>query len=138
MDWIVALIQKYRSVISYLFFGVLTTLVNLAVYYLCYHLWELGNDLSVVIAWVLAVLFAFFTNKPFVFESHDWSPKVLLPEAGSFFGCRLGSGVLELVLMHVTVEMLGWPGMLMKLLVNIIVVILNYVASKVLVFRKKN
>ena len=64
--------------------------------------------------------------------------KVLLPEAGSFFGCRLGSGVLELVLMHVTVEMLGWPGMLMKLLVNIIVVILNYVASKVLVFRKKN
>lgn len=133
-----ALILKYRSIISYLVFGVLTTLVNLVVYYLCYHLWGVGNDISVVIAWVLAVLFAFFTNKPFVFESYDWSPKVLLPEAGSFFGCRLGSGMLELVLMHVTVEMLGWPGMLMKLLVNIIVVILNYVASKVLVFRKKN
>ena len=69
-----ALILKYRSIISYLVFGVLTTLVNLVVYYLCYHLWGVGNDISVVIAWVLAVLFAFFTNKPFVFESHDWSP----------------------------------------------------------------
>ena len=90
-----------------------------------------------MIAWVIAVLTAFLTNKPFVFGSHDWSPKVLLPEAGSFFGCRLGSGLVELVLMHITVEMLGLPGMLMKLLVNVIVVILNYVASNLLVFRKK-
>ena len=83
------------------------------------------------------MLTAFLTNKPFVFGSHDWSMKVLLPEAGSFFGCRLGSGLVELLLMHITVEMLGWPGMLMKLLVNVIVVILNYVASKLLVFRNK-
>ena len=137
MDKIIQLVKKYWSIISYLFFGVVTTVVNMVVYYLCYHLWGISSDLSTVIAWVLAVLTAFLTNKPFVFGSHDWSPKVLLPEAGSFFGCRLGSGILELVLMHITVEMLGWPGMLMKLLVNVIVVILNYVASKLLVFRKK-
>ena len=137
MDKIIQLVKKYWSIISYLFFGVVTTVVNVVVYYLCYHLWGISSDLSSVIAWVLAVLTAFLTNKPFVFGSHDWSPKVLLPEAGSFFGCRLGSGLVELVLMHITVEMLGLPGMLMKLLVNVIVVILNYVASKLLVFRKK-
>ena len=136
MDKLIQLVKKYWSVISYLFFGVVTTVVNMVVYYLCYHLWGVSSDLSTVIAWVLSVLTAFLTNKPFVFGSHDWSMKVLMPEAGSFFGCRLGSGILELVLMHITVEMLGWPGMLMKLLVNVIVVILNYVASKLLVFRK--
>ena len=137
MDKIIQLVKKYWSIISYLFFGVVTTVVNMVVYYLCYHLWGISSDLSTVIAWVIAVLTAFLTNKPFVFGSHDWSPKVLLPEAGSFFGCRLGSGLVELVLMHITVEMLGVPGMLMKLLVNVIVVILNYVASNLLVFRKK-
>ena len=137
MDKIIQLVKKYWSIISYLFFGVVTTVVNMVVYYLCYHLWGLSSDLSTVIAWVIAVLTAFLTNKPFVFGSHDWSPKVLLPETGSFFGCRLGSGLVELVLMHITVEMLGLPGMLMKLLVNVIVVILNSVASNLLVFRKK-
>ena len=137
MEKIIQLVKKYWSIVSYVFFGAVTTVVNLVVYYICYHMVGLNSDLSTVIAWVLAVLTAFLTNKPFVFGSHDWSMKVLLPEAGSFFGCRLGSGLVELVLMHVTVEMLGWPGMLMKLLVNVIVMILNYVASKLLVFRKK-
>lgn len=137
MEKIIRLVKKYWSIISYLFFGAVTTVVNMVVYYLCYHVFGMSSDLSTVLAWVLAVLTAFLTNKPFVFGSHDWSPKVLLPEAGSFFGCRLGSGLVELVIMHVTVEMLGLPGMLMKLLVNVIVVILNYVASKLLVFRKK-
>jgi putative flippase GtrA len=137
MEKIIQLVKKYWSIVSYVFFGAVTTVVNLVVYYICYHMAGLNSDLSTVIAWVLAVLTAFLTNKPFVFGSHDWSMKVLLPEAGSFFGCRLGSGLVELVLMHVTVEMLGWPGMLMKLLVNVIVMILNYVASKLLVFRNK-
>ena len=137
MEKLLALLRQYRSILTYVFFGVVTTLVNMAVYYVCYHPLGLSSDLGTIIAWVIAVLTAFLTNKPFVFESHDWSPKVLLPEAASFFGCRLGSGVVELVLMHVTVEMLGLPGMVMKLLVNVLVVILNYVASKLLVFRKK-
>ena len=116
MERIVQLIKQYWSILSYLFFGVVTTAVNMAVYYVCYHLCGLSSDGSTIIAWVIAVLTAFLTNKPFVFGSHDWSMKVLLPEAGSFFGCRLGSGLVELLLMHITVEMLGWPGMLMKLL----------------------
>lgn len=131
------LLQKYREPILYMVFGAVTTLVNLAVYFLCYNLWGIHNDISVILAWFFSILVAFLTNKPFVFESHDWSRAVLLPEAAGFFGCRAGSGVLELVLMHVTVEMMKLPGMLMKFLVNILVIIINYVGSKLLVFRKK-
>ena len=130
--------KKYRDIVAYLFFGAVTTLINLAVYYLCYEIMSIPNTPSVIIAWVIAVLAAFLTNKPFVFRSHDWSMRVLLPEAGSFLSCRIGTGILELVLMYLTVDLLHWNGMLMKLLVNIIVIILNYVGSKLLVFRNKS
>ena len=89
-----------------------------------------------MIAWVAAVIFAFLTNKPFVFKSHDWSPKVLIPELAGFLGCRIGSGVLETVLIFVTVDWLGWNGNWMKLFTSVLVVVLNYVGSKLLVFRK--
>lgn len=131
------LLDKYRSVIAYVFFGGVTTVVNLAAYYLCYHLFSIPNTPSVVISWILAVLVAFLTNKPFVFESHDWSLSVLLPEISSFFGCRAGTGVVELIFMHITVDIMDFSGMLMKLLINILVIILNYVGSKLLVFRNK-
>jgi putative flippase GtrA len=137
MESLLRLLRKYKHMVAYVLFGAVTTAANLIVYYLCYNLMGMGSDLSVVLAWVAAVLVAFLTNKPFVFESHDWSPKVLFPEAFHFFGCRLGTGILELVLMHVTVEVLGLPGLLMKLLVNVLVIVINYVASKLLVFRNK-
>ena len=138
MKEIFFLLKKYRDIVAYLFFGAVTTLINLAVYYLCYEIMSIPNTPSVIIAWVIAVLAAFLTNKPFVFRSHDWSMRVLLPEAGSFLSCRIGTGILELVLMYLTVDLLHWNGMLMKLLVNIIVIILNYAGSKLLVFRNKS
>ena len=123
--------------IAYLFFGVLTTAVNVVSYHILYNMLQVANDPSTLIAWVLAVLFAFFTNKPFVFRSHDWSRKVLLQEARDFFACRIGTGVLEFVLMHIFVTRLLFNGLMMKLLVNILVIILNYVGSKFLVFKKR-
>lgn len=137
MKKLIDLWGQYRDVIAYLFFGVLTTAVNVISYHILYNVIAIGNDPSTVIAWILAVLFAFFTNKPFVFRSHDWSRKVLLPEARDFFACRIGTGVLEFILMHIFVTRLGFNGVMMKLLVNILVVILNYVGSKFLVFKKK-
>lgn len=137
MKKLMALLLRYRDIIAYLFFGGVTTLTNLVAYYLLYQVWAIANVPSVVIAWIIAVLVAFLTNKPFVFRSHDWSPRVLFPEIASFLGCRVGTGVLELVLMYLTVDLLHWHGMLMKLLVNILVIILNYAGSKLLVFRKK-
>ena len=136
MQNIKKLIVKYWDILSYLFFGGLTTLVNFLVYIPCYNWLELSATVSNVIAWVVAVAFAYLTNKPFVFRSHDWSWRTVGPELTKFVGCRIGSGLLETAIIFVTVDLLSWNGNWMKLATSVIVVILNYFASKLLVFRK--
>jgi len=130
------LIVKYWDILVYLVFGVLTTVVNYLVYM---PLLSMGFSASVsnVIAWVAAVAFAYLTNKPFVFRSYDWSAKTVIPELTKFVGCRVGSGVLETVILMVTVDILGWNGFVWKLVTSVLVVVLNYIGSKLLVFTKK-
>lgn len=130
------LIEKYWDILSYLFFGVLTTAVNYVVYLPCYNLLGLSAAVSNAIAWVFAVAFAYLTNKPFVFKSYDWSLKTVLPELTKFVACRVGSGVMETLILLVTVDWLGWDGNLMKLITSVLVVVVNYVGSKLLVFKK--
>ena len=136
MEWLKAMVEKHRDVLLYLFFGVLTTVVNYVVYLPCYNVLGLSGSVSNVIAWVGAVAFAYVTNKPFVFRSHDWSEKTVIPELTKFVGCRIGSGALETAIILVTVDWLGWNGNAMKLLTSVLVVVLNYIGSKLLVFRK--
>lgn len=130
------LIKKHWDLITYLVFGVLTTVVNYLVYLPCYNWLGLGAAVSNGIAWVVSVAFAFLTNKPFVFRSHDWSMKVVLPELGKFLACRVGSGLLETGILLVTVDLMRWNGNVMKLITSVLVVLLNYVGSKLLVFKK--
>ena len=137
MKKLFALLKKHEEVISYLFFGGLTTLVNYIVYLPCYNLLHLSGAVSNAVAWVAAVAFAYLTNKPFVFKSHDWSAKTVIPELTKFVSCRIGSGLLETAIIFVLVDWLGLDGNVTKLATSVLVVILNYVASKMLVFRKK-
>lgn len=137
MDPIKRLLHKHRDVLLYLIFGVLTTLVNFLVYYPLYHFLNLPAFFSNIVAWIVAVAFAFVTNKPFVFGSHDWSWKVLIPELGKFVTSRLLSGALETLWIAVTVDILLWHAMGMKVIASIGVVIFNYVASRWFVFKKK-
>lgn len=130
------LLKKYGDILSYLFFGVLTTVVNYIVYLPCYNLLGLSAALSNAVAWVFAVAFAYLTNKPFVFKSYDWSAKTVLPELAKFIGCRIGSGAAETLILFVSVDVLGWNGNLWKLLTSVLLVVLNYVGSKLLVFTK--
>ena len=131
-----ALIRRYYDVLAYLFFGGLTTAVNYVVYLPCYNWLGFSAAVSNVIAWVAAVAFAYLTNKPFVFKSHDWSMKTVLPELTKFVACRIGSGVMETAILLVCVDWLGWDGNAMKLITSVLVVVVNYVGSKLLVFRK--
>ncbi|MBS5666951.1 MAG: GtrA family protein [Firmicutes bacterium] len=131
-----ALVMKHWDMVSYLFFGVLTTVVNYLVYLPLYNLLGISAAFSNIIAWVAAVAFAYVTNKPFVFKSHDWSMETVLPELGKFVGCRAASGGLETALVFLTVDVCGWDGNVWKLIISVVVVILNYVSSKLLVFRK--
>lgn len=130
--------EKYRDILAYLFFGTLTTLVNYLVYFPLYNWMRLPATASNVIAWVFAVAFAYLTNKPFVFKSHDWSVKTVMPELTKFIGCRIGSGIFETAIIWLTVDKLLWNGNLMKIFISVIVVILNYIGSKWLVFVKKD
>lgn len=130
------IITKYASVLSYLFFGVLTTVVNYLVYLPCYNGLGLSAAVSNGLAWAAAVIFAYLTNKPFVFKSFDWSMNTVIPELTKFVGCRVASGVAETAILLLTVDMLGWNGNIWKLVTSVLVVIVNYAASKLLVFRK--
>lgn len=129
------LIQKYEKLLAYLVFGVLTTLVNYLVYLPCYNCFGLSSAASNAVAWAASVAFAFVTNKPFVYKSRDWSAKTLLPELGKFVGCRLGSGLLETLALFVAVDCLAGNGNIWKLAVSVLVVVLNYLSGKLVVFR---
>lgn len=137
MKTIRELFNKYYDIIAYLFFGVLTTVVYYLVY-LPFHYWlGISATVSTLIAWVISVTFAFLTNKPFVFRSRDWSKKTLLPEIWNFVVCRVGSGLLDLGLTFVTIDLLKWDSIFIKLSISVLVVILNYVGSKLFVFKKQ-
>lgn len=131
-----ALVRAHRDIVSYLFFGVLTTIVNYMIYLPVYNLLGLSAAVSNMLSWVAAVAFAYLTNKPFVFKSHDWSAKVVIPELTKFVSCRIASGAMETVILFLAVDCLGWNGNIWKLITQVLVVIMNYLASKLLVFRK--
>lgn len=121
-----------RHVVAYLVFGVLTTAVNVASYAL---LEGLGTAAATVAAWALAVAFAFVTNKLWVFSSPSWDAATVRRELASFVACRLATGALDLAVMLVAVDLAGLPGAPVKLASNVLVVVLNYVASRLVIFR---
>lgn len=129
--------EKYKDVIPYLFFGICTTVVNVASYWICAHLLNLGIMTSTITAWILAVLFAYFTNRKWVFHSEAQGIKRVLKEVVSFFSCRLLTGVVDWSCMFVLVDLLLWNDVFVKVAANILVIILNYVASKMIIFKKR-
>lgn len=135
MNQLRKLLNKYRDILLYLVFGVLTTIVNYIVFFPCCYV-GIPASASNILAWVVSVLFAYLTNKPFVFRSRDWSVKTVIPEAAKFFGCRIGSGAFESAVLLVTVDLLHWNSVVWKIITSVIVVVLNYVGSKLVVFRK--
>lgn len=148
MDKIMKLLKRYREVIMYLIFGVATTLVNWITTYLLQRVCGLSGEgwqftLTNAVAWVVAVLFAFFTNKKFVFESKTVGAKAYFTEMGKFFGARVATGVIEIVLptalvkMGLTQSLFDFKSFWAKAVTSVIVIILNYVFSKLFVFRKK-
>lgn len=130
-----SLFIKYKEALLYLFFGALTTLVNIVTYYLFFDLLNVTNVISTVVAQFFAIIFAYVTNKMWVFNSKSWQLKTISFEIFSFFGCRLTSAAFDVIFMWVSVDILSlWP-ILMKVVANVIVVVLNYFASKLLIFK---
>jgi putative flippase GtrA len=139
-----------KEIISYLIFGVLTTLVNFVTYSLLIKLVFNGNPsdsqitISNGIAWVVAVIFAFFTNKLLVFESKSFEAKLFIKEFISFVGARVITGLMEtffptwLIKLGLDQTIFGVKGLLAKIVVAIVVIILNYIFSKLIAFKNKS
>ncbi len=125
-----------RETILYLVFGVLTTLVDWLVYPVMRHF---GHTVAVsqFIAWAAAVLFAFVTNKSLVFQSYSLSIPVVVREFVSFVACRAFSGAVTIAGMVVLVDFLHFNEWLSKAAVSVMSLVLNYVFSKLFIFRKK-
>ena len=136
-----------RETVTYLIFGVLTTGVNYLVFFVLNYLF--GEDLALLhnaAAFAAAVLFAFVPNKLWVFESKSWQPAVALREFGAFVGARLTSFGIEELLLWAAKDLLhagrylilGLSGLsIAKILISVLTVILNYIFSKLLVFKKR-
>ena len=134
---VLELMKKYQSFLAYAVFGVLTTVVNIVTYSICYNSIGISNILSNVFAWVLAVAFAYVTNKLWVFDSKSWAWNVLKREIPAFISCRLATGMMDIVIMYICVDVMSRHAMLMKIISNVLVIILNYVFSKLIIFKKK-
>jgi len=125
-----------KETISYLIFGVLTTIVNYVVFEICQFA-KIHYLIGTGIAWVLAVMFAYITNKLFVFESKSWKKEVIVKELTSFVACRAISGLFDLGFMALAVELLSMNKSIAKLVSNVFVVIANYIFSKLFIFKKQ-
>lgn len=135
-------LKKHKEIILYVIFGGLTTVVNWVTYSLFVSFCSI--TVSNVFAWIFAVVFAYITNKIFVFEQKSWKSSIAFFEFTKFVSSRVLTGVIEIVGVDILVyiglnqTILGVRGMAAKVTVSIVVVILNYVFSKLIVFNKKN
>lgn len=144
---------KYKELFNYLFFGVLSTVINILTFYICEKIFPSQTGTSIVnifginlnsallinnsIAWVVAVIFAYITNKLWVFESKSFEIKVISKELTSFMLGRVFSLVVEQVILIVFIEQLGMNTFIVKICANFIVIILNFFISKLFAFKKK-
>ena len=128
-----SLYKKYKEIIMYLIFGILTTIVNIVVYFIASNVLNINYLISNATAWFLSVLFAYVTNKLYVFES---SSKEFIKEIVAFFSSRLATGILDMFLMWLFVTVASLNDVVVKIFVNILVIIMNYIFSKLFVFRK--
>lgn len=131
------LYRNHREGWRYLIFGALATIVNIAIYDIAFYLGNIDNSISNIIAWVVAAIFAYITNKFMVFASKLNTKKELQKQIVSFFSCRLFTLLIDQTIMVITVDKLGMQAFLMKVISNIVVIILNYVLSKLIIFKKQ-
>lgn len=130
------LYRKYKRIVAYLFFGGCTTLVNIAAYFISTRFLHIGMLISTALAWFLAVMFAYATNRKYVFESQNAEKKAVLIEFASFISCRLITGAIDLGMMYCFVDLLKLNDLVVKIAANLFVIISNYIASKLIIFTK--
>lgn len=139
MEKIKEMYLKYKEIINYLIFGVLTTVVSLGVYYICVYTFlnpenVVQLQIANIISWVAGVTFAYVTNRKFVFESKEENK---LKEAGKFVTSRITTLLMDMAIMFIGVTLCKFNDKIIKLISQVVVIVMNYLLSKIIVFKKK-
>lgn len=139
MEKIKEMYLKYKEIINYLIFGVLTTFVSLGVYYICVYTFlnpenVVQLQIANIISWVAGVAFAYVTNRKFVFESKEENK---LKEAGKFVTSRITTLLMDMAIMFIGVTLCKFNDKIIKLISQVVVIVMNYLLSKIIVFKKK-
>ena len=129
------LYKKHKDILMYILFGVATTAVNIITYWMLAHLFAMGTMVSTFIAWAVAVLFAYVTNRKWVFHSEATRRPELVKEISSFYVCRIATGMIDWLCMFIAVDMMHFNDVLIKTLANVLVIVLNFIASKLIIFK---
>lgn len=138
MKKILELYKKYKEVVNYLIFGGLSTLVNFVSYYIFARTLNIDEVISSGLSWFCAVLFAYVTNKLFVFETKKSNKKEVIKEMLSFFLARVISGALcDVGTFALMIKVLGINDIIAKLVTQVMVIIVNYLFSKLIVLKKE-
>ena len=133
-----AFLRKYSDFFVYMIFGAMATAINTFGYAFLYEVVHIPNVMSTVLALIVTIIFAFFTNKVFVYRSKGWKPSQLWKEASGFLLCRTLTGIFDVVFMYVSVDVLDLIPVLMKFIAAIFVGIANYLVGKLLIFSRKD
>lgn len=138
MKKIINIYKKYREVINYLIFGILTTIVSLSVYYgLVFTILNPDNPIELqianIISWIAGVSFAYVTNRKYVFESKNNNVK---KEISSFVGSRIVTLIMDMLIMYVGVTIVHGNDKILKIISQVVVIVSNYIFSKLFVFKK--
>lgn len=143
IEFIKTMYKKYEEVINYLFFGFLAFLINTIAFAAAARVLGADNDkvdlvlIATAFAWVVAVLFAYWTNRTFIFKSKVKNKSDIFKEFMSFISVRVITGLLDMIVMYIMVDIMNVDNLIAKIISNIIVIVANYIFSKLWVFRKK-
>ena len=135
-NWAWDMYRKYEEGINYLFWGGVAFVLSMVLFYIFANMMMLDEQIANVITWIICVIFAYFTNRTFVFKSKTTEKKAVVKEFTDFTVARVATLVLENIVLFICIDLLTWHNMLAKLIGQFLVIVSNYVLSKLWIFKK--
>ena len=132
------LYKKYEEGINYLFWGFASFVLNMILFYLLANVCHIQELITNIISWIACVIFAYFTNRMFVFKSQNKDMQSAGTEFIQFISARIGTLILEEVVIFIGITLLHGNNMIVKLIGQVLVIVSNYILSKIWIFKKKS
>jgi len=136
-DWGLDMYRQYREGIDYLFWGGVAFVLSMVLFYIFANMMMIEEQIANVITWIICVIFTYLTNRTFVFKSKTKGMKAITKEFTEFTSARLATLILENIVLLICIDLLTWHNMIAKLIGQFLVIVSNYILSKLWIFKKK-